>query len=264
MNDGKLPWTLSVLLDGPPADFAAEVRLAAGLGFTSIDVVALEARPDSDREALADAGVLVRCAAVGRGLPAGRALDAADAGLRREALEHMRRQVADAARLGATCAYVVSGMDGGAAGLACFAEACGLLAEFAAGRMVRLCVEPIPGRALPDAAAALAWLRRAAHPNLGLLLDVGHCLIVGEDAAATARDAGPLLAYVHLDDNDGAGDLHWPLLTGRLTAARLTDLAAALREIAFTGGLSLELKPPATERPEALRRSKEIAERVFG
>jgi sugar phosphate isomerase/epimerase len=97
-----------------------------------------------------------------------------------------------------------------------------------------------------------------------LLLDVGHCLIAGEDAAAAARDAGPLLGYVHLDDNDGAGDLHWPLLTGRLTEARLAGLAAALRETGYRGGLSLELKAPPTGRGEALRRSKEIAERIFG
>jgi xylose isomerase len=264
MSDRKSLWPLSVLLDGPPAEFAAEVRLAAGIDFACVDVVALEERPEADREALADAGVLVQCAAVGRGLPAGYTLDAADAGLRREALERMRRQVADAARLGASRTYVVSGVDASPAGLACFEEACGLLADYAAGRMVRLCVEPIPGRALPDAAAALAWLQRAAHPNLRLLLDVGHCLIAGEDAAAVARDAGPLLGYVHLDDNDGTADLHWPLLAGRLTAARLTDLAAALRETAYSGGLCLELKTAATERAEALRRSKEIADRLFG
>ncbi len=193
MNDGKSPWTLSVLLDGPPADFAVEVYRAAAFGFACVDVVALEERPAADREALADAGVLVGCAAVGRGMPDGCTPDAADAGLRREAVGRIRRHLADAARLGATCAYLVSGMDASATGLACFAEACGLLAEHAAGRMVRLCVEPIPGRALPDAAAVLAWLRQAAHPNLGLLLDVGHCLIAGEDAAAAARAAGPLL-----------------------------------------------------------------------
>ena len=71
---------------------------------------------------------------------------------------------------------------------------------------------------MADAAAMLAWLRQSAHPNLGLLLDVGHCLIAGEDAGAAARAAGPLLAHVHLDDNDGVGDLHWPLLSGQLTA----------------------------------------------
>jgi sugar phosphate isomerase/epimerase len=255
--------TLAVLLDGPPADFATEVRLAAGLGFTHIDVVALEERPASDLEALADAGVLVRCAAVGRGLPDGCTPDAADVGLRRDALVRMRRQVADAARLGATHAYVVSGTDASADGLARFAETCGLLADYAAGRMVRLCVEPIPGRALPSAAVVLAWLEKTDHVNLALLLDVGHCLLSGEDAAAAARTAGARLGYVHLDDNDGVSDLHWPLLTGRLTAGYLTCLAVALREMAFTEGLSLELKTAAAERAPALRESKTIAERLF-
>ncbi len=51
MNDGKNSCPLAVLLDGPPADFAAEVRLAAGLGFTHVDVVApLEERPAADLE----------------------------------------------------------------------------------------------------------------------------------------------------------------------------------------------------------------------
>lgn len=244
------PQTLAVLLDGPPADFAAEVRFAAELGFTHVDVVALEERPAADLEALADAGVVVRCAAVGRGLP-----DACTP----DAVGRMRQQIADAARLGATHAYVVSGTDGSSAGLARFAEACGLLADFAAGRMVRLCVEPIPGRALPSAAAVLEWLRRTAHPNLALLLDVGHCLLSGEDPAAVARAAGAWLGYVHLDDNDGVGDLHWPLLTGRLTPKHLTDLAAALRELRFSGGLSLELKAAASERTSAFRAGKEIA-----
>ena len=259
----KNPHPLAVLLDGPPADFASEVRLAADLGFTQIDVVALEERPPADAEALADAGVLVRCAAVGRGLPDGCTLDAVDAGRRRDALERARLQVADAARLGATLAYVVSGMDGSPDGLACFVEACGMLANYAAGRMVRLCVEPIPGRALPSAASMLEWLRRSGRPNLALLLDVGHCLISREDPAAVARAAGPLLGYVHLDDNDGVGDLHWPLLIGRLTATHLTDLAAALRDVDYADGFCLELKAAASERASVLRTSKEIAERFL-
>src|SRR6516225_5557950 len=99
MTDRRTPWTLSVLLDAPPGDFAAAVRQAADPGFTHVDVVGVEERPDADREALADAGVLVRCAALGRGLPPGGVLDAADAGARREALRRAETQAADAARL---------------------------------------------------------------------------------------------------------------------------------------------------------------------
>ena len=137
-----------------------------------------------------------------------------------------------------------------------------MLADYAAARMVRLCIEPIPGRALPGACVSAGMAAGVDHPNLALLLDVGHCLIAGEDPAAVARAAGSLLGYVHLDDNDGVGDLHWPLLTGRLTATHLTDLAASLRDVGYTDGLCLEFKAAASERASVLRASKEIAARL--
>jgi sugar phosphate isomerase/epimerase len=64
-----------------------------------------------------------------------------------------------------------------------------------------------------------------------MLLDVGHCLISGEDAAAVIQRAGERLGYVHLDDNDGVGDLHWPLFHGRLTREQLANAMTALRTI---------------------------------
>jgi sugar phosphate isomerase/epimerase len=248
-----LPCPLSVLLSSLPLDFVPAVRQAAALGFTHVDVVALAERPADHLEALADAGLLISCAAVGRGLPEGYTLDAESVATRREALNAMKRQVADAGRLGATCCYVVSGTDASAEGLARFAEACALLAEYAGQRMVRLCVEHIPGRALSTAAAALAWLEQTGHENLYLLLDVGHCLISGEDAAGVARRAGPRLGYVHLDDNDGVGDLHWPLLTGRLTGEQLQGVVRALSETGFRGGVALELNPGNADPVGALR-----------
>src|SRR5205823_10412491 len=108
-------------------------------------------------EAPADTGLLVACAAVGRDLPAGQGLDVASVGLRRETIERVKRQLADAARLGATRAYLVSGTDAGEGALSRFAEAISLLSEYAAARMVRLCLEPVPGRALSSATASLDW-----------------------------------------------------------------------------------------------------------
>jgi sugar phosphate isomerase/epimerase len=258
-----VPWPLAAYLPSLPLDFAAALRRAAGLGFSHVDVIACADRPGSDLEALAEAGVVVSCAALGRGLPAGHTLDAGDPGVRRATLDALQRQVADAARLGATCAYLVPGLDAGAAGLTYFGEGCALLADHAGRRMVRLCVEHFPGRALADAAGTLDWLARVGHPNLGLLLDVGHCLITGEDPAAVVRRAGDRLAYVQLDDNDGAGDLHWPLLTGRLTEHHLEDLAAALRAVGYRGGMDLELNPGTADPVAALREGKEIVERFF-
>src|SRR5260370_39545241 len=108
---------VSALLTSLPVPFEDAVRQVAGLGFTHVAVVALGGRPPVHLEALAESGLLVACASVGRHLPDGCTLDAAAIEARRVALEEMKRQVADAARLGATHCYVVPGQDFSAAGL---------------------------------------------------------------------------------------------------------------------------------------------------
>jgi sugar phosphate isomerase/epimerase len=253
---------VSAFLTSLPFPFEAAVRRAAALGFRLVDVVALAERPAGHFEVLADAGLRVACAALGRDLPDGAALDAPSLPRRREALDLVCRQIADAARLGATRAYVVSGMDATATGLERFTESCQLAADFAGARMVRLCVEHIPGRALPDVAAVLNWLDRVGHANLSLLLDLGHCLISKEDPAGAVRQAGARLGYVHVDDNDGQGDLHWPLLTGALTEATLTEFLASLRTAAYEGAVSLELNAKSAEPEEALQSGKALLERL--
>jgi sugar phosphate isomerase/epimerase len=269
----RSPCPLAAFATSLPGDLAAVLGQIAELGFTHVDLVAEVDRPAEHREALADSGLLVSCLALGRNLPAGHTLDAADVGVRRATLALLQLQVADASRLGAMTVYLVppplsppnlGGNKGGdATGLTYFAEGCALLADYAAARKVRLCVEHVPGRALPDAATTLDWLEQLSHPHLGLLLDVGHCLISGEDAAAVVRRAGQRLGYVHLDDNDGAGDLHWPLLTGRLTEPQLADTMRALQAIGYRGALSLELNPTNADPVEALRDGKRIVERMI-
>jgi sugar phosphate isomerase/epimerase len=252
---------LSTLLTSLPLDFAPGVRQVAALGFTHVDVVGLVDRPPEHLEALADSGLLVGCAALGKGLPPDHTLDAPAVAPRRAAVEAIERQLADAARLGATHAYVVPGRDATPEGLARFTEACRLLADYAGRRMMRLYVEHVPGTALATAAATLDWLGRAGHANLALLLDVGHCLLSGEEPADIIRQAGPHLGYVHLDDNDGVSDLHWPLLTGRLTRAMLAAAVAVLREERYAGGLALELRAENAE--VALRDGKRLVEALL-
>lgn len=251
---------ISTLLTSLPAPFEHALGQVADLGFTHVDIVGLAERPTSHCEALADSGLLVSCAAVGRGLPDNHTLDAVSADARRAAVAEIKRQIVDAAQLGATHCYVVSGMDSTGAGLARFGEACCLLADFAGQRQMRFCVEHIPGRALATAATTLEWLEKLAHANLSLLFDVGHCLITAEDAADVVRRAGPRLGYVHFDDNDGTGDLHWPLLTGRLTRKALEGVLAALRQIDYQGALCLELNSANAHPEVALREGKRLLE----
>jgi len=258
----ETPWPVAAFATSLPGDFAAVLAEIAAFGFAHVDLVAEVERPAEHREALADSGLLVSCMALGRNLPAGHTLDAADVGVRRATLELLRRQLADAARLGATTAYLVPGFDLAESALTCFAEGCVLLADDAAAYQIRLCVEHIPGRALPTAARTLDWLEQVGHARLGLLLDVGHCLISNEDAAAVVRRAGGRLGYVHLDDNDGAGDLHWPLLTGRLTQQQLADVMVALRAIHYRGALALELNPANPKPSDALREGKALVDRL--
>jgi sugar phosphate isomerase/epimerase len=250
------------MLTSLPLGFAEAARQAAALGFKYVDVVGLSERPPAHRDALADADLLVSCAAVGRGLPEGHTLDAAAVEGRRAAVEEVKRHIADAAALGATTCYLVPCFDTAADALRRFADSCAHLADHAAARMVRLCVEHVPGRALSTAAATLDWLGEVGHDNLSLLLDTGHCLMTREDAAAVVRRAGARLGYVHCDDNDGAGDLHWPLLTGRLTRDGLAALGAALRLVGYRGPLALELNPANADPVAALREGMALLETV--
>lgn len=254
--------SLSAMLTSLPLEFAAALCQVRDLGFSHVDLVGMVDRPDAHREALADSGLLVSCAAIGRDLPADVTLDAAETARRRAAVDLSKRQIADAAQLGARHCYLVSGRDSSANALARFTEACCHLADYAGRHMVRLCVEHNPGRALPSAALVLAWLGQVRHDNLALLLDVGHCSISGEDRSAVIREAGPRLGYVHFDDNDGQSDLHLPLLAGRLTEDALAATLVALRECAYEGCLALELNPNNPDPVHALRDGKAILERL--
>ena len=91
---------LSVLLTSLPVPFATALGQARQLGFGYVDVVAVADRPADQLDALAESGLLVWSAAVGKELPPDWTLDAVDVGTRRDALEAMKKQVDDAALLG--------------------------------------------------------------------------------------------------------------------------------------------------------------------
>jgi sugar phosphate isomerase/epimerase len=250
---------LSVLVTSLPT--APEIALAelARLGFRHVDLVGKAHRLESERQALADSGLIVDCVALGRDLPEGCKLDASDITMRRRGVDEVQQQIAEAAQIGARVGYLVPCKD--SADLAAFADSCRNLAEFARARMVQLCVEHFPGSALPTAAAALQWLNDAGLENVKLVLDLGHCLISREDPSAVVAQAGPRLGYVQLDDNDGVNDVHWPLLTGALTEAILASLLHRLR--GFHGGIALELNGKLADPVANLLSSKRIVEAMW-
>jgi sugar phosphate isomerase/epimerase len=177
------PWPLAAVLPAEPDQFVSSLNRAAALGFTHVEVTALADRPATHLDALADAGVVVSSATVTGDLTV------ADVQVRRDTLRHLERQIADAARLGATCAVLTPG-----AGHELYlTEGCVMLAAYAAGRMVRLAVRPSPRTCLADVPAALSWLEGAGQANLGLALSIG-----GE--LSEVRRAGNRLFHVYLHD----------------------------------------------------------------
>ena len=197
-------------------------------------------------------------------MPDGAAFDSAAKQARNSALHHVDQALAHGAALGATMAYVVPGMDKDRDALARYATSVAAAAQSAQTHGIKFCIEHFPGTALATASDTLDFISDIGHPNLYLLFDIGHIQMAGEDPAAIVRQAGPRMGYVHLDDNDGQGDLHWSLLDGVMTNDSLKQTFIALDDIGYNGAISLELNPQLSDPLEALKQSREIVISVGG
>ncbi len=88
---------------------------------------------------------------------------------------------------------------------------------------------------IDDCVEALDYLDDDA---FGILLDVGHCHVNGEDLPAAVKTASAYPLHIHLDDNQGDMDAH--LIPGE-GSIDFAALAAALDEVAYDGFISVEL-----------------------
>ncbi len=242
-------------LTAEPSEVLSDMR---SLGFHRIDI-----RPDfleeKDVQALKGTQPLgVSSIAASFGVPDDAELDGLDADARKRGVAYVERVVKQCAALGGDVVYLVPGKDDSPATLSRYADSLAQAANQAANHNVKLCIEHFPGTALSTAAATLAFINAIDHPNLGLLFDIGHIQMSNEDPVEVIRAAGARLDYVHLDDNDGHGDLHWALLDGVLTTETLRETFGALQEIGYAGGVSLELNPQLENPYQALKRSRQI------
>lgn len=242
-------WSLPL----PPADAA---RLAATAGFDSVDVDPGFAQTPGHES------LRVTCAAVAHLMPAGEALDAEDEPARQRAIEHVRRALHEAATLGAPDAYVVPPATSDPAALARFEASVVALAGHAQASGIRLAIEHFPGRGLPTVDATLAFIRTAGHPNLYLLLDIGHCQWANENVAACIGAAGDRLAYVHFDDNDGTADQHRAVLDGLQREEDLVAIVRALRRHGYDKSIGIETSPRLADPTAAFIGSLAVVRRV--
>jgi len=214
-------------------DIDAALKQIQETAFHYIDV-----RPETlqSAEPLKHFGLKVSCVELEPGVSS---LDGKGPAESKKALDHLKQNIEKARLVEARAAYVRSCSS--ARHLQGFASGITELAGYAAERGVRLCVEHVPGTALPTAKEALSFVQRVNHPNLYLLLDVGHTLLSKEKPWDIIAAAGDRLGYVQMSDNDGKKDRHWALLDGRLTAEDLTRTLEALTQVGYQGTLGLQL-----------------------
>jgi len=105
--------------------------------------------------------------------------------------------------------------------------------------------KPYPLRTVSDVAAVVTGLRAAGHPNVGMLLDVFHLAMNGEDVEVAIRREISLISHVQVADAPGRGEPG----TGRLP---LPDLLGLLGELGYDGWTALEFVPSGGDTLRAL------------
>jgi L-ribulose-5-phosphate 3-epimerase len=173
-------------------------------------------------------------------------------------LDFLRRAVLIAGELGAECVSFWSGalpagLDTRTAWERMLSGVDAVVGE-AATRGVRLGLEPEPGHFVAHLADALRLRRELGEPTqLGITLDVGHCVAIEPSSAADCiREAASLLVNVQLDDMMPGVHEHLEFGTGRLD---LADTLGALVEVGYTGVAAVELPRHSHAAPDVARRS---------
>lgn len=140
---------------------------------------------------------------------------------------------------------LVCGSSGPAGGdreiIACDEQSLKRVARLAGGRGIRIAVENLGGKSVPDFAdpADLVKLsQRLGEDNVGVCFDTGHCLVSGLDPL---REMDHCLSHVvsfHIHENDGLEDLHWVPGRGRIHWPRFFD---KLHTVNYDGPLIMEI-----------------------
>ena len=251
---------VSALVNSLPLELPLAIDQLANLGFKWIDVPPVGAEGEFRRR-LERQNLRVTCVALEGGQPAGMDLASSSDEIRSQTIAYYRGSIDSMHKLGAPVSYLTppKATDDGTRRR--WIDSLVQLADHAQQCAVRVCIEHFPGRLLPTVACTLDFLKQIKHNHLGLLVDVGHCLISQEDPAQAVSDAGKWLGYVHFDDNDGQNDCHWALLTGKLTDYQIRDTVRVLRAHDYNGGLCLEFHPDIDDPVNSLRHGKMLLER---
>ncbi len=175
-------------------------------------------------------------------------------------VDHTKRALTLARELGAACITTEPGgpvEPGGswAAALEVFVEELKPVAEHAEKEGVLLLVEPEPGLLIETAEQFEEFMRHVDSPAVGLNFDVGHMYCVGEDPASSLRRLARFVRHVHLEDI-AATRVHQHLVPGD-GAIDFPAVLRALRDVKYTGWVTVELYPYVDDPDPAARLARE-------
>jgi xylose isomerase len=194
------------------------------------------------------------------------ALSSPDPGIRAEAVQYLKTGMDWAAELGNNLVTVCPLSDGHdypfevsySAAWRAMVDCLGEAADYRPG--VRLAVEykqsePRVRVIVPNAGVVLYLCEQIGLENIGMTVDTGHALYVGETPAqviSLAADAGRLF-LVHINDNYRNFD--WDLIPGSVNYWDWLETLLVLDEIGYVGWIVSDVFPSRTDPVETLSAS---------
>lgn len=166
----------------------------------------------------------------------------ASARVRADTIEHVKRCVDLAARLGAPVVQSITGAPivqdvSRACAWAYARDGLRECAAYAHAHGVRIGLEGEDDTMVRTSADQLAMIAEVDHPGLGALFDIGHAnMLRGDDAVRAAEVLAPHLVHVHVHDNDGWRDDHAPVGSGTVDWPRLARALAG-----YEGAYTIEV-----------------------
>ena len=228
-------------------------RYLSAAGCTSVEVAAMPAYLSRGRQVSESARANgLDVTAVGLGVPFLRdpklSLHSRDGSVRRESVRYVSAATDLAAGLGAPIVYVCSVRKEPKAPkaetLGYFTDSLRACAEYAEKTGVVLAIEQFPRGEIQTFEAASDLVSEVGSPSFGVLLDTGHLAISGEAMDEAVIRSKMILKHVHINNNDGLSDLHWPPQRGKLTREDFRSFFLRLAESGYEGRASVELVNP--------------------
>jgi sugar phosphate isomerase/epimerase len=228
-------------------------RYISAAGSTSAEIAAMPAYLSRGRQIAGSArGNGLDVTAVGLGVPFLRdprlSLHSRDVSLRRESVRYVSRAMDLAVGLGAGIVYVCSVRKEQGASRKEVRKSLGdslrTCAEYAEKTGVVLAIEQFPLGEIQTFDAASGLVAEIDSKSFGVLLDTGHLAISGEAIDDAVIRSKRILKHVHVNNNDGLSDLHWPPQRGVLTREGFRSFFLRLSELGYGGRASVELVNP--------------------